>query len=615
MARATPATPFDGTNWAADMTPPLQSPAASPLLAFNAAAAERACHAGRHDEAAERFLAVLDHLRTVTYYRLDASTEQALDVFVELFLHAMSRPDFRLSDVHALRLIDMNATIANAVAMSGFRTTDPWVRIILGQQGNFTRLLALANAHTTVPLDRRGLFATSPAVATRWYFNYLEGYRTGCASDTTLANLRAHIRYEDDRLEGINAFAHHGYFGATSIDHEHDSLVKQRINRLVAATPLCRQPIASTPTPGKIAVFTAMWFPRQSVYRSQQPFLEALAKDHELLLVHLGPDRGDLDTRLFAEVRRYDATRDVNDISAFENNDFALAYFPDIGMSLESILLANMRIAPIQVANYGHPVSTFGAKIDYWIGGRDTEVAGRALEHYSERLVLIPGCGQAPVPLDYHLAHPSIPDAPVIVNCTWSAQKINAEHLRRLKTIAERAAAPVVFHFFPGGAVMGNGFLPLQRAIHEILGPERARVFPDLPQERYLEALEGAHLAFDGHPFGGYNTAIDLLTLRQPILTLAGNRFYNLSTAYLLRRVGLDELVATTEEAFLDLGVRLIDDTAFRDRLIHRLKTADLSETVLSHEHVPAFVRAIDHLLAHHGSLARQSGREPILID
>ncbi|MFN5661624.1 MAG: hypothetical protein ACK48N_06000, partial [Planctomyces sp.] len=40
------------------------------------------------------------------------------------------------------------------------------------------------------------------------------------------------------------------------------------------------------------------------------------------------------------------------------------------------------------------------------------------------------------------------------------------------------------------------------------------------------------------------------------------------------------ELVATTEEEFLDLGVRLIDDTAFRDRLIHRLKTADLAETV-----------------------------------
>jgi hypothetical protein len=590
-------------------------PAPSPLLAFDAAGVERACHEGRHDEAAERFLTVLDHLRTVTYYRLDAAHQRALDVFVESFLHAMSRPDFRLSDAHALKLVDLNATIGNAVAMSGFRTTDPWVRIILGQQGNFTRLLALANTHTSVPLDRQSLFATSPAVATRWYFNYLEGYRTGCASDTTLANLRAHIRFEDDRLVGINAFAHHGYFGATSIDHEHDYLVKQRINRLVAATPLCQRPIVSKPRPGKIAVFTAMWFPRQSVYRSQQPFLEALARDHELVLVHLGPDHADLDTRLFSEVRRYDAGRDAGDISAFAENDFALAYFPDIGMSLESILLANMRIAPIQVANYGHPVSTFGAKIDYWIGGRDTEVAERAGEHYSERLVLIPGCGQAPVPLDYQRRYPPLPEQPVIVNCPWTAQKINADHLRRLKTIGDRATTPVVYHFFPGGAVLGNGFIPLERAIHGILGADRARVFPDLPQERYLEALEGGHLAFDAHPFGGYNTAVDLLTLRQPILTLAGNRFYNLSTASLLRRVGLDELVATTEQQFLDLGVRLVDDRAFRERMIRRLKTADLAETVLSHEHVPAFVRAIDHLLARHASLAKQPGREPILID
>lgn len=587
----------------------------SPLLDFDASALDRACHEGRFDAAAESILKVLDHLRAVTYYRLDASTQHALDVFVESLLHAMVMPGFRLSDAHALRLIDLNAVIGNAVAMSSFGNTDPWIRILLGQQGNFTRLLALANIYTSVPIDRHALFATSPAVATRWYYCFLEGYRTGCASDTTMANLRAHIRYEDDRLEGINAFAHHGYFGATYIDHEHDYLVKQRINQLVAATPLCRLPITNQPMPGKIAVITSMWFPRQSVYRSQHPFLEALAEEHELVLIHLGADREDLDTRLFAEVRSYDAGRDLMDISAFANNDFSLAYFPDIGMSLESILLANMRIAPIQVANYGHPVSTFGAKIDYWIGGRDTEVAELAREHYSERLVLIPGCAQAPVPLEYQLAYPALPESPVIVNCTWSGQKINIQHLRRLAMIANRAETPVVFHFFPGGAVMGNGFIPLERAITSILGIERVRVFTDLQQEAYLRALEGAHVAFDCHPFGGYNTAVDLLTLRQPILTLAGDRFYNLSTAYLLRRVGLEDLVVSAEDDFVDLGVRLIDDRAFRGRMIRRLKTVDLAKTVLSHEHVPAFVRAIDHLLSRHERLREDGCVDPIVID
>ncbi len=162
---------------------------------------------------------------------------------------------------------------------------------------------------------------------------------------------------------------------------------------------------------------------------------------------------------------------------------------------------------------------------------------------------------------------------------------------------------------------MGNGFIPLQRAIHDILGADRVRVFSDLGQKAYLQALEAAHVAFDCHPFGGYNTAVDLLTLRQPVLALTGNRFYNLSTAYLLRCVGLDELIVANEEEFIGLGVRLIDDKPFRDRMIRRLKTVDLASTVLSHRHVPAFVRGISTLFEQHESLKQEASRNPIFIE
>ena len=541
----------------------------------------------------QQFLEVLDHLRSVTYYAMDVPTTHCLNTFVKQLLYFLSQEDFILSDPYASRFIDLNGVIANAVAMSEFGNTDPHVRILLGQQRNFTKLLALYSPRNRVQIDRRLLFATSPALATQWYFCFLEGYRNGCADEVTLQNLRDHVAYEDDRLIGINSFTHHAYFGATYIDHERDYLVKQRINRLFQSTPLCRRSIKNTPKHGKIAVLTSMWFKRQSVYRSQQPFIDALAKDHDLVLVHLGHDRTDLDTSVFKEVRRYDASKNADDLSAVDPNDFAMAYFPDVGMSIESIVLANMRIAPIQVTNYGHPVSTFGSKIDYWIGGRETEAADRAVEHYSERLVLIPGCGQAPVPLEYQLTYPKLPASPVVIDCTWSGQKINSDHLHRLKKIADRAKTPVEFRFFPGGAILGNGFIPLQRAIQGILGAERAKVMPDLGFESYMPALEAAHFAIDAHPFGGYNTAVDLLTLRKPIVTLAGNRFYNLSTAYLLRKVGLDEMITHNESDFIDLSVRMIDDAEYRDRMIRRMKIADLATTVLSHEHVPAFVRAI----------------------
>ncbi len=587
----------------------------NPLLAFSVEALHRAYQKQDFDQMSEQFLAVIDHCRNITYYILDAPTKQALNTFVKQLLYFLSQEDFLLTDAYASRFIDANGVIANIVAISDFGTSDPFVRILLRQQRNFTKLLTLYSARNRVKIDRRLLFGTSPALATQWYYCFTEGYRNGCADEVTLQNLREHIAYEDDRISGINSFTHHAYFGSTYIDHEGDYLVKQRINRLFQATPLCAQPIRNTPKKDRIAVLTSMWFRRQSVYRSQRPFMEALAKDHELVLIALGRPRDDLDTSLFKEVRHYDASADASDVSSIQGNDFAMAYFPDIGMSIESIILANMRIAPIQVTNYGHPVSTFGAKIDYWIGGQETEAVERAREHYSERLVLIPGCAQAPVPLDYQLQYPQLPPSPVIINCTWSGQKINSDHLRRLRTIADRAETPVMFHFFPGGAILGNGYIPLEQAIKSILGEERVQVMPDLPFDQYMPVLEAAHFALDAHPFGGYNTAVDLLTLRKPIVTLAGNRFYNNSTAYLLGRVGLEELITRSEQEYVDLGVRMIDNAEYRNRMIRRLKTADIAATVLSHEHVPAFVRAIDYLLEHHTTLVTKASREPILID
>ena len=95
---------------------------------------------------------------------------------------------------------------------------------------------------------------------------------------------------------------------------------------------------------------------------------------------------------------------------------------------------------------------------------------------------------------------------------------------------------------------------------------------------------------------------------------MAGNRFYNLSTAYLLKKVGLEELITENEGDFLDVCCRMIDDADFRGRMQRRMKIADLDSTVLSLEHVPAFARAIDYILDNHESLKEDSAQNPITI-
>jgi len=577
---------------------PGPQPPADPLRAFSAADALAAYRAGDHDGVARRFLAVLDHLAVVTYPAPDPPTQHALDDFARHFLHLVSQEDFVPSDELLRALIVKNPVIANLAAMTAFGTTDAYVRILLGQPRNFMKLLALLSPRNRVAVDPERLFAADPALASRWFFLYPGNYSVDGARADWHARLVRHIAAPDARLTGDILLCHHLFFASTYIDPDGDRVVKRRINQLVQSTPLCRREIRNVPRRRRIAVITAMWWPRQSVYRSQAPFIEALARDHDLVLVHLGRARDDLDTRLFSEVRSYEAAR-ADDLSAVDPNDFALAYFPDVGMNLESVILANMRIAPVQVACYGHPASTHGSRIDFWIGGRDAEDPDpeRAQSHYSERLVLIPGCGQASVPIDYRPAHPLLPAEQVVIDCPWAGQKIRHDHLARLAEIARRARMPVRFRFFPGGTTIESRLVPLRLAIEDALGRERVEVFGPLGHADYLRELEAAHVAFDSHPFGGYNTAVDLLWLRKPILTLEGDRFFNRSTAHLLRRVGLDELVARTGEEFVETGVRLVDDVAFRDRMIRRLRIADVPGRVLGHEHVPAFVEAIAGLL------------------
>ena len=62
---------------------------------------------------------------------------------------------------------------------------------------------------------------------------------------------------------------------------------------------------------------------------------------------------------------------------------------PDVGMSASSRVLSQYRIAPIQLASWGHPDTTGSSNIDYFLSGELLEVPG-ADDHYSEELIRLP---------------------------------------------------------------------------------------------------------------------------------------------------------------------------------------------------------------------------------
>jgi len=134
-------------------------------------------------------------------------------------------------------------------------------------------------------------------------------------------------------------------------------------------------------------------------------------------------------------------------------------------------MLFVQRLAPIQITSYGHSVSTHGAKIDYFLTGGQVEIVDFVPQnismpnfpkfqfnenhlsrtrhpHYSETMVLMPGLGimngrPSWQPAKHVLSSrrtlaQSRRPRPFIINLSWTATKINFDHLTRLKTILDR---------------------------------------------------------------------------------------------------------------------------------------------------------------------------------
>jgi hypothetical protein len=557
-------------------------------------------------------LATLAHYDSVSFAQISPEDLARLEAFATTFFYLFTRPDFEIPENISLTFVAMGHVLANVAAMSSFGTTDGPLTSVMRQSKNLVKLLTLYNARNRVTLDPKELFDLSPKVASLWYTRY-PLCMGGFTSVRTTENVTRHLASVDPRFvipdEAVTAM----YFGCTDLDPENDRVLKQAINARIRKD-MRRVPVENHPRPGHVAVLTSKWFPGSAVYRSSFPFIQALAQRYELTLVHLGAARPDLDTSLFRRVLSVQLCGAQLDMNSVVQNDFQAAYYPDIGMSPESVWLSNVRLAPVQAMGYGHPVSTFGSEIDYFIGGGDVELAHLAEHNYSERLVLIPGIGSHPVYPDYQFQRPPRRDDAIRINCSWGCAKITYPLLAKLKEIRDRASRPVIFQFFPSwGLERYNCVLPFLHDIQELLSSS-AFVVTNHAYQQYMQYMEWADLALDSYPFGGYNTVVDSLFLGKPLVAQEGTHYYNRVSSAVLRRCGLGELVAEDDRQYVEKTLRLIDDQEYRQYFAGLLSTIDLRSRLFDTEEPRYFARAIEYVIDNHQRLKQDGSRAPICI-
>ncbi len=273
--------------------------------------------------------------------------------------------------------------------------------------------------------------------------------------------------------------------------------------------------------------------------------------------------------------------------------------YPEIGMDPISVKLASLRLAPAQVVSWGHPQTSGLPEIDYFISAEGFEPAD-AHKHYSERLVALPnlGCyyealspsGVAP---DWNALGVDA-DVPRLV-CPGTAYKYLPQHDRVLVDIARRLGR-CQFLFFVDTAPHLSELIEarFQRAFR-IAGLDAAQFIRFLPwQSRpaFFGLMRDADVYLDTIDFSGFNTAMQAIECGLPVVTLDGRFMRGRLAAGILRRMGMDELVAGDEPGYVDRVVRLCEDAPYRRDVVERIAA---QRGVLFGDLAP--VRALEALL------------------
>lgn len=275
--------------------------------------------------------------------------------------------------------------------------------------------------------------------------------------------------------------------------------------------------------------------------------------------------------------------------------------YPEVGMDPLTAKLASMRLAPVQAATWGHPITTGLPTMDYFLSADALEPAG-AEAHYSERLVRLPGLGcsyapltAAPAPAD--LAALGIREGVPVLLCPGTPFKYTPRHDAVLAAIARRLGECQLVFFTPGHApeLMARLRARLARGFAAAgLDFERYGVFvPWQNRPAFYGLMAQADVFLDTLGFSGFNTAMQALECGLPIAAYEGRFLRGRLTSGILRRMGLDELVATDEAGYIEIAVRLATDAAWWGEMRKRIEEG---RAALYHDKAP--VRGLEKFFA-----------------
>ncbi len=285
------------------------------------------------------------------------------------------------------------------------------------------------------------------------------------------------------------------------------------------------------------------------------------------------------------------------------DQELDILVFTDIGMEPFTYFLAFSRLAPVQCAAWGHPVTSGLESVDYFLSNPHMDPSGSE-RHYSERLVRLPR-------FTSRYRRPDLP-APASRDSLGLSETAHLyvcpQSLFKLHPAFDSVLAGILRQDPKGEIVLLDGLhgewrQALERRFAAVMPDVAARIrfLPRLAFDRFLTLIARSDVVLDPTPFCGGNTTLEALAVGTPVVTIPGDFLRGRLSYALYRQMDMTSCVASDLDDYVAIATRLGTDADARNAVVAAI--AETRDAVFEDDRIVAeleawFVSAVENARA-----------------
>lgn len=359
------------------------------------------------------------------------------------------------------------------------------------------------------------------------YSNYVSIYDTNIYQNKIrIYELRHDLVKSYGEIDVLNT-AVSAYFNCSYLDIPNRHIIKDNINKSVQLyinglqrdIKRIKAQLSGTVGVGvrekpRMIVLMDFLYKNHAMTRSWSEWVRSLSTEFDVTVMVSESRIGEDVDKIFDDIRTFKTIQEMIALCQLMSPDICV--FPSVGMTFQSVVASNMRLAPVQIMGLGHPATTYSPYIDFVYGPRelyhpDAFPTDRYIIDNSP-YKFFPLLPKEEV-LSIQKKDASDDNKNIVrVAIVGTAIKLSNPFINLLREIETEASYEIHFEF--SMASVGVDTLCLQKFLNNNF--KHVTFYGACSYPEYLSHLKDADIVLNPFPFGHTNTVIDTMLMGIP---------------------------------------------------------------------------------------------------